>query len=123
MSRAISQEELLRRMLRCGGISPDDAENAAVLDLMERHEREQQRVETLESDARLIGLAAHRTVGRADAGDGATCRWCGGKKFAHGDGCPVLVLMDIVMLVAAKTDDDRQISRNALERVQRKGGQ
>ena len=107
----------MRRMLRCGGVSVDEAENRAVLELIERHEREQQRVETLEDDARLIGQAAHRTVGRADIGDGATCRWCGGKKFAHAVGCPVLVLMDIVMLVSAESDEDRQNFRKDLQSV------
>lgn len=35
MKPAISRQELKRRLLECGGISPDDAENAAVLELFE----------------------------------------------------------------------------------------
>jgi len=35
MKPAISRQELKRRLLQCGGISPDDAENAAVLELFE----------------------------------------------------------------------------------------
>lgn len=37
--KPISQDELKRRMLQCGGISPDDAENKAVMELMDRAER------------------------------------------------------------------------------------
>ena len=118
MAQAISQEELLRRMLQCGGVSEDAAENAAIFDLVERHDREQQRVETLVSGSLLVGRAAHRTVGRAGAGEMGSCRWCDGRKFAHHAECPIRVLIDIVMLVSAKSDEDRQIARDALGRIQ-----
>lgn len=38
MKTPITQAELKRRMLECGGISPDDAENAAVLELFDKFE-------------------------------------------------------------------------------------
>lgn len=37
--KPISQEELKRRMLQCGGVSPDNAENEAIMALLERVER------------------------------------------------------------------------------------
>lgn len=37
--KPITRDELKRRMLQCGGISPDDAENAAVMELLDRVER------------------------------------------------------------------------------------
>lgn len=117
MDRAISQEELVRRMLRCGGVSVDEAENRAVMELIERHEREQQRVEALEADAKLIGQAAHRTVGRSCGADGRTCRWCDGRDLAHHPECPVRTLVDIVLLIAAPNDEVRQCGRESLQGV------
>lgn len=38
MKTPITQAELKRRLLECGGISPDDAENAAVLELFDKFE-------------------------------------------------------------------------------------
>lgn len=38
MKAPITRDELKRRLLECGGISPDDAENAAVMRLLEDFE-------------------------------------------------------------------------------------
>ncbi len=39
MKPPISREELKLRMMQCGGISPDDAENAAVMELLDEIDR------------------------------------------------------------------------------------
>lgn len=74
-------------------------------------------IEFLKNVPLLIAKAAQRYVGLANAGDGHTCRWCGGTNCAHTAECPIKGLIDIVMIVAAKTDTDREIAREALANI------
>ena len=60
--KVISRNELNRRMLQCGGVSPDDAENAAVLELLERVEELENRNEELQRRVERLEIGIQSAI-------------------------------------------------------------
>lgn len=54
----ISHNELKRRLLQCGGVSPDDMENAAIMGLFDRAESAEARLQAAEEALREIQTVA-----------------------------------------------------------------
>ena len=70
----------------------------------------------MDADAKLIAQAASRTIAAANANaEDESCRWCGGTNCCHEINCPIITLIDIVMLFASKTDEDKTLARERLE--------